>query len=264
MKNKYTASALAFFLGTLGTHRFYLGQRFLGALHFLMFLIGFLSSVSNGLDAQIFIAIPAIVGFLDAILLYAMPRQEFDRKYNKHYLQRTEEGFASERQAYQPDWHGAVPVSRFEWYKSAGIAQFRAGSYPRAVSAFLEALRIRPDDPAILFNLACAHSQLEQAGPGLYYLEEALKNGFDHYERIRQHPALAFLRRQEAFQILQTKYLTPHQTQEEATADTFIDLNLQEPAEIPEPLMKLENLKQRGILTEEEFELQRQKMLGYR
>lgn len=125
-------------------------------------------------------------------------------------------------------------------------------------------MRIRPADPAILFNLACAHSQLEQAGPGLYYLEEALKNGFVHHNRVQEHPALAFLRRQKAFETLRASYLIPLSSQEETAAEAFLDLNLQEPAEIPEPLLQLENLKQRGILTEEEFELQRQKIMGYR
>ncbi len=267
MKNKYTAGTLALFLGIFGTHRFYLGQRFLGVVHFLMFLVGLLGTLNGGHNPEFFMAIPAIVGFLDAILLYAMPREDFDRKYNKRYLQDSENYMRGQR-AYQAIWYDATPASpppsKFEWYKSAGIEQFRAGDYPGAVAAFLEALRIRPGDPAILFNLACAHSQLAQVGPALYYLEEALKNGFDHHGKILQHPALAFLRRQEAFQPLHAKYLAPRPAQEEATAEAFLDLSLQEPAEIPEPLLQLENLKQRGILTEEEFELQRQKILGYR
>ncbi|MFN0201517.1 MAG: NINE protein [Bacteroidia bacterium] len=70
MKNKITAALLAFFLGTFGVHRFYLGQGGLGILYFLFFWTG----------------IPSLVSFIDFIVLLAMDEQGFNLKYNPlHY-----------------------------------------------------------------------------------------------------------------------------------------------------------------------------------
>ena len=56
MKNKTTAVLLAFFLGGLGAHKFYLGQTGLGILY-LLFCWTF---------------IPAVVAFIEFIILIVM------------------------------------------------------------------------------------------------------------------------------------------------------------------------------------------------
>jgi TM2 domain-containing membrane protein YozV len=67
MKTKTTAAVLAFFLGGLGVHRFYLGQTGLG-LVYLFFC---------------WTLIPAIVAFIDFIVFLAMDVKAFDAKYNR-------------------------------------------------------------------------------------------------------------------------------------------------------------------------------------
>lgn len=67
MKNKTTATLLAFFLGGLGIHRFYLNQIVLGILY-LIFSWTF---------------IPLIIAFIDFIVLAAMSKEKFDLKYSK-------------------------------------------------------------------------------------------------------------------------------------------------------------------------------------
>ena len=57
-----------------------LGQRFIGILYLLAF-IGTISIVTAG--GPPLIAILGIVAFVDAVLLLAMPRVDFDRKYNQ-------------------------------------------------------------------------------------------------------------------------------------------------------------------------------------
>jgi TM2 domain-containing membrane protein YozV len=66
MKNKYTAAILAFFLGGIGIHRFYLGQAGMG-IAYLLFCWTF---------------IPSLIAFFDFIAFLVMSNQAFDRKYN--------------------------------------------------------------------------------------------------------------------------------------------------------------------------------------
>jgi len=66
MKNKTTAAILAFFLGGIGVHRFYLGQGGLGILY-LLFCWTF---------------IPMVVSFVDFIIFLTMDENAFNDKYN--------------------------------------------------------------------------------------------------------------------------------------------------------------------------------------
>lgn len=64
-KSKLMAVLLAIFLGFIGGHKFYLGQTGMGILYALFFWTGF----------------PAIVGFIEAVMLATMPDESFNRKY---------------------------------------------------------------------------------------------------------------------------------------------------------------------------------------
>ena len=66
MKNKTTATLLAFFLGGLGIHRFYLKQPILGILY-LIFCWTY---------------IPLIISLIDGIRLAIMNKDDFNQKYN--------------------------------------------------------------------------------------------------------------------------------------------------------------------------------------
>lgn len=70
MKNKNSAAALAFFLGGVGVHKFYLGEIGWGIVYAIFF----------------WTYIPTIAGFVEFILLLNMPKPEFDRKYNSATL----------------------------------------------------------------------------------------------------------------------------------------------------------------------------------
>ena len=64
-KNKLAAALFALFLGWIGIHKFYLGQIGMGIVYVLF----------------CWTAIPAIVGFIEGILLIVMSDDEFNRKY---------------------------------------------------------------------------------------------------------------------------------------------------------------------------------------
>jgi TM2 domain-containing membrane protein YozV len=65
MKDKNLAAVLAFFGGSVGLHRFYLGQVGLGILYIFVFPLA------------------AMIGVIDAIVLLSMNDADFEAKYNK-------------------------------------------------------------------------------------------------------------------------------------------------------------------------------------
>ncbi|PSB02828.1 NINE protein [Merismopedia glauca] len=67
MKNRITAALLAFFLGYIGIHKFYLGQNVAGILY-LLFCWTF---------------IPGLIAFFETIGLLLMSDQAFDIQYNR-------------------------------------------------------------------------------------------------------------------------------------------------------------------------------------
>jgi TM2 domain-containing membrane protein YozV len=64
-KSKTSAALLAFFLGGIGVHKFYLGRGGMGVLY-LLFCWTF---------------IPAIIAFFESLILFGMSEIEFARKY---------------------------------------------------------------------------------------------------------------------------------------------------------------------------------------
>jgi TM2 domain-containing membrane protein YozV len=65
-KSKYVAATLAFLLGGLGIHHFYLGNAILGVIYLLF----------------CWTLVPALIAFVEAIIYLAMPARVFDQKYN--------------------------------------------------------------------------------------------------------------------------------------------------------------------------------------
>ncbi len=66
MKDKTSAGLLALFVGGFGVHKFYLGRPGMGILYLLFF----------------WTLIPALVSFVDAIVLFTMSNETFNAKYN--------------------------------------------------------------------------------------------------------------------------------------------------------------------------------------
>jgi TM2 domain-containing membrane protein YozV len=86
-KNRVVAALLAFFLGGLGVHKFYLGKNQAGAIMLALTLVGFLTSI-------VLIGLPILFGvgavaFVECIIYLLTSDEEFDAKYvrgNKEWL----------------------------------------------------------------------------------------------------------------------------------------------------------------------------------
>ncbi len=265
MKNKNVAAIFAFFGGFIGLHRYYLGQIGLGIMYTLLLVTG----------------ISVILGILDGILFLTMDEAVFDAKYNRRRSYRSGgfgrrrdtdfERVPQSRRTYRRDTRRKtrthappVPTRRptrrgrkrvkNNPFKQAGIKKFKEFDIEAAIDDFEQALKVDPNDLTIHFNLACAYSQTEQADLAFNHISRAVEMGFNDFARIDNHDALAYLRIQpnwdhfkENGYTLTKKIASP----KENLLDD--DLLLQQ-------LKKLNELKEKGLITEKEFIEQKTKL----
>lgn len=289
MKEKNLAAVLAFFGGSVGLHRFYLGQVGLGILYLIISPIAL------------------ILGVIDAIVLLSMDQQTFDAKYNKtqynpaqparqataqqrpmtdrerrHEQRERERAMREQRRresqratrtqaptsSYAPP-RPAPPVNDGVAERQAGLRYFKDFEYDRAIIAFERALEKNPADVASHFNIACSYSCEEDADKAFYHLDRAVALGFADFERIRNHDSLAFLRVQPRFEAFEASgyRLAPDRSAEEVVLENPIkDEALVELPEINddllEQLQRLATLREKGLLTEGEFATQKKRLLG--
>lgn len=270
MKKKHVTGLLALFFGLWGVHRFYLGQRLLGILHFALGMFGLFMAIEEGIPL---IILPAIIGFIDAILFFAMPRADFDRKYNKK-TQGTHQraSFGRHREIASRERASREPYSaehnedyHFERLKKSGIRNFRQRNYEAAIDDFEDALEIIPENPSLHFNLACTYSILKDADPAFYHLEEAVKQGFKPIEKIHKHDALTYLRALPKFEAFvdHDYQMPPAQLSAPKNEELILEASPQRQSapNILDQIIELGKLRDNGILTDEEFALQKQKLL---
>ena len=282
MKNKTVAGVLALLFGIFGVHRFYLGQKGLGVFYFLLFFMGFGVTIASDGEVPL-LMFPALVGFIDAILFFAMPDEEFNEKFNVQKTYRQRQSYSQPRPARETQYRSrrrdrshAVPTdNRLSLHKRKGIDKFRNYDYEGAIEDFLSALDIKFEDPSTHFNLACSHSIMENADRSFYHLEKAIEYGFTDLKKIHHHDALAYIRSLEDFddfvdndyrQIIalpepQSNLLDEQPVANSAEETLKATENLVEDT-LLEQIIKLGDLRDKGILTDEEFASQKKKILG--
>lgn len=279
MKNKNTAGILALFTGIMGVHRFYLGQRGLGILYFFLAFAGIMATQEP--DTEFLFFLPLALSFIDSILFFVMPKEDFDAKYNKKALGITASGkrqrFARENYPQNPARTSSkAPVRKVveDPHKRMGIEQFRDYDYLGAIESFQKSLKQNYESPSTHFNLACTYSMLELPKDAFFHIEKAVEFGFDAFDKIDNHLALAFLRTHPDFEtFVKNNYKVisalpspqndllasmPQETEVEEVE------GLQDPFttnDLLDQLMALGDLKEKGLLTEEEFNAQKQKLL---
>ena len=273
MKNKNVAGILALLGGMVGVHRFYVGQKGIGVLYFLAFFIGLIVTSATYGEVPLIMA-PLAVGLMDAVLFFVMPQNDFDEKYNSKRYQQGSRRQQREEYIKTKDKFGRPPVKKVvdDPYKRLGIEKFREFDYLGAIEAFQRSLKQNYESPSTHFNLACSYSMLELPKDAFFHLEKAVEFGFDAYEKIQKHQALSFLRAHPDFELFvknEYKMITalPLPQKEEEI------LELKQTEKIPvvsdkektnnllDQLMQLGELREKGLLSDEEFNAQKQKLL---
>ena len=267
MKDKNIVVLFSFFLGMFGAHRFYLGQTKMGILYCVLSLLG----------------ISFLLQIIDFFVFFFMDQKIFDLKYNSKYVELQRREGMDERGNYEynrqqnrrsrqyqaedfrktatprnrPAPSKRPDYSRMNPYKASGIQRYKAYEYEEAIEDFLKVLETEPNDISVHFNLSCANSLLEQKEEAYYHLNRAIELGFKDYHRIRNHDALAYLRLQPEYEALESRVMNPRK----AAAPKKKDL-LSDTPNLLEQIKQLGALRERGLLTEEEFVAQKKKLLG--
>lgn len=269
MKDKQVAGFLSLFLGWLGVHRFYLSEPNRGTSLLLLTIIAAIFS------SKILFGLAVIFGMLDAMSIFSMDNDEFDVKYNKKYYRtirkkQEEQSTRSERRRStssprrEPPRH--VKSAQFKALKNAGIKKFRDFDYQGAIKDFEKALNEFPNDIALHFNLACAYSLNEDVEKAFYHIDKAVHLGFNDFDRIRNHDALAYLRIDPNFKSFEENDFrlsissneeTLNLPVEQPNADEFVE----ESGDLLEEINRLQELRKKNLLSEEEFQLKKKQIL---
>ncbi|MDH3648462.1 MAG: NINE protein [Saprospiraceae bacterium] len=266
MKNKNVAALLAFIGGVFGIHRFYLGQIGLGIFYCILSMT----------------ALSVILGILDGIIFLTMDQEVFDAKYNRTRAQyvgdprrrpdferpRTRRGRTyQQRTRKSPVTHRRPAPERPQRpsrrkqvvknnpFKQAGIKKFKDYEFELAIEDFEQALKISPQDVAIHFNIACAYSQIEKPAKAFEHVSQAVELGFNDFGKIDSHDALAYMRIQPQWDDFKANGYTLRMKLD-APKENMLDNDL-----LLEQLKKLNELKEKGLITEEEFVTQKKKLM---
>lgn len=263
MKNKTVAGTLALMLGVFGVHRFYLGKKAQGVLHLLLFFFTLMITIEEGAPL---IMVPALLGFIDAVLFFVMPQTDFDAKYNRMRSYAYQEPAAQRRRKVRPR---ALPpqqsvVQRRDPYRQLGIERFRKNDFLGAVEAFQTSIKEDYENPSTHFNLACSYSMLELPEDAFFHLEKAVSFGFDDYHKIENHYALGYLRiRPEYDAFVANDYQIPAGLPARSE-DLLAELPhkpQEQSLDVLDQLMQLGDLKEKGLITEDEFTKQKRRLL---
>ncbi|RMF04748.1 MAG: NINE protein [Bacteroidetes bacterium] len=268
MKHKTIAAILAFTVGYIGVHRFYLGE--VGKGIFYIFLLPIF--ILMGLWA-----IPFIVGFIDGAKFLSMSQEDFDKKYNGSPRSYQEyRGRGRKRSRRQPPRSRSFPTpaahssraarAKVEQALKRGKALFKDYDFEGALEAFTEALEADPRNAAVHFNLACTYSLLEHKDKGFYHLDRAVALGLDDFELLKTRDHLAYLRVQDEWVQfaangfrLAPQLTSPKQEEDLLNSQPIPEQNAQ--SDLLNQLQQLAQLKEKGLLTEEEFKVQKEKLL---
>lgn len=259
MKNKIVAGLLALIGGMFGLHKFYLRDP--GAGVFYIFLTFMTAD---------FFPVSLILGIIDGMRYLMMPEAEFDRKFNKQFyrhkpFQRPDSN-RSKKEYYEvsgPPLTKKMTRIKSNPFKKSGINKYKEFEIEEAIEDFIKGLKIEPNDIALHFNLACAYSLLENKTESFNYIEKAVKLGLDDFNKILSHDDLAFLRIQPEFEAFKNNGFVIPAEQRAKSSSSDKTTDEQEPMNelLLAQLNRLVELRKKGILTEQEFLIERKKIL---
>lgn len=266
-KSRIFAAMMAFFFGGFGVHKFYLRDPGAGILYLFIFFI-----------TTRFFPFSWILGWFDAIRLITMNQATFDQKYNKHIVQdedyyerpgtraqqRTSRNSPTFQRRAKPRTVPSRVIQKANPFKKSGLKKYKEFDLKGAIEDFKQGLKINSQDIALHFNLACAYSLTEKKEDAFYHLSKAVSLGYNDFEKIQSHDDLAYIRIQPEFEPFKKKgyILSGREDDTENTENS----NNSATEEIKDDVLlsqlnKLAELRKKGLLTEDEFILERKKLL---
>ncbi|MDO6745508.1 SHOCT domain-containing protein [Tenacibaculum soleae] len=121
--------------------------------------------------------------------------------------------------------------------------------YKESLNILNQALSIDPNEKQTHYNLASIYSVIEKKEKAFFHLEKAVKLGYKNLSRISSSEDFSWLRKQAEFNsFMQNGY-------KKDNTNIFKDNHL-------DNLKKLAELKENGVLTDTEFEQEKQKILN--
>ena len=130
----------------------------------------------------------------------------------------------------------------------SGDAKFSSGNLDAALADYEKILTLSTKTPNTHFMLACIYSNKKNSTEAFSHLSKAVQDGFNDFQRIMSAKELAFLRNQVGFQkFAQEGYKLPERLKSDDTISK---------------LERLAQLKEKGVLTANEFEEQKRKILA--
>lgn len=137
-------------------------------------------------------------------------------------------------------------VVNFEAQRLCDLAVEKSNGkdYENAIKDTMQALALQPNYANAQYNLACFYSRLENRAEAFKYLALAIENGYHNFEEIQSDPDLEFLRHQFEYPEFVAKGYKYPQSPTDST-------------DIVGKLEKLAALKEKGLLSDSEFQEQR-------
>lgn len=255
-RRKIVAALLALAFGVFGAHRFYLGNRGLGIAYLSVGGVGMFTGVS------FMIAGIAIISFIDALLLFVMPKMEFDKKYNSGSADSLNKA-TDKREDPQVSKQKSLLKAKFQRHKELAKSHFKNYEYKEAIDTLDEALEIKYDDKEVHFLLAKCYSMMEITKKSLFHLDAAIAFGLE-IKKAKFDYALAHLRVSPAykefvnndFRLLDMDSILSEPTEASTKSSDLLTTS----PNLLEQLKKLQELRKKGFLTEEEYLEQKKRM----
>ncbi len=253
MKNKNITAVLAFVLGSVGAHKFYLGNFKMGILYFLFS----------------WTSIPWLISMFEGVQYLTMAEQEFNYKHNSEYMLRQQDEYkriTQGQRGYPPTGgrrsSSVVPVKKKNPHKKKAAQKYKEYDFDGAIVEYKKALKIEPTDKDVHFRLACIYSLFERSEEAYDHLSKAVRYGFNDEAAIAANDNLVYLRNTVEYKdFVKNGYKKPRpRSTSEIHKEQKASLEIS--SQIMSKLEKLAEMKDKGIITEQEFQQQKLKLLN--
>ncbi len=251
-KSKLAAAFIALVFGWGGAHHFYLNRGGAGLTYIFLLVAGI----------NLFgMPITAVLGFMEAFRFLTMSEEDFDKRYNKHVAPKTQRRGREREQTVRRRQEPVINVKRKKLnpFKKSGVEKYKEFALEEAIEDFKKGLDIDNEDITLHFNIACAYSLTEQKEKAYYHLSKAVQFGFNDFEKIQKHDDLAYVRIQPEFDSFKKSGFRLDRNMMPKN-DDGTPIEVEDDALLSQ-LNKLAEMRKRGLLSEDDFVLERKKLL---